>query len=193
MTNTTKQPKPRRSDATRSRILAAARERFAKDGYERATIRSIATDAAIDPALVMRYYGNKEGLFTAAAEFDLHLPAIAEAPTEKVGETLVEHLFARWEVDDTLVALLRASASNEAAAGQIRAIFASQVRTAIASLGGDPKLAPTRAGLISSQFLGFALCRYVLRIPPVVAMKRRDVIKWLAPTIQRYACEAVMS
>ncbi|MDG4862133.1 helix-turn-helix domain containing protein, partial [Streptomyces sp. T-3] len=63
--------KARRSDATRAAILAAARERFAADGYERATIRAIARDAGIDPSMVMRYYGNKEGLFSAAAEFDL--------------------------------------------------------------------------------------------------------------------------
>jgi AcrR family transcriptional regulator len=187
MKDATRQPKPRRSDETRGRILAAARERFAKDGYERATIRAIATDASIDPALVMRYYGNKEGLFAAAAEFDLHLPPLADAPKAKIGERLVEHLLARWEEDDTLVALLRAAASNETAALRVRDIFASQVRTAVAALGGDQKLAATRAGLISSQILGFALCRYVLRLPPVVAMKRTDIVKWLAPTIQCYA------
>ncbi|MFZ0875271.1 MAG: TetR family transcriptional regulator, partial [Pseudonocardiaceae bacterium] len=65
------QSKPRRSDATRAAILAAARERFAADGYERATIRAIAADASIDPTMVMRYYGNKEGLFAAASEVDL--------------------------------------------------------------------------------------------------------------------------
>ena len=59
---------PRRSDATRAAILAAARERFAADGYERATIRAIAADAKIDPSMVMRYYGNKEKLFAAAAD-----------------------------------------------------------------------------------------------------------------------------
>ena len=52
--------KPRRSDATRNAILAAARERFAADGYERATIRAIASQAEIDPAMVMRYFGSKE-------------------------------------------------------------------------------------------------------------------------------------
>jgi AcrR family transcriptional regulator len=61
----------RKSDRTRAAILTAARERFGADGYERATIRAIAADAAIDPAMVMRYYGNKEKLFAAAAEFDL--------------------------------------------------------------------------------------------------------------------------
>ena len=71
---------PRRSDATRAAILEAARERFAADGYERATIRAIARDAGIDPSMVMRYYGNKEGLFAAASEFDLRLPALGAVP-----------------------------------------------------------------------------------------------------------------
>jgi len=66
--------RPRRSDATRAAILAAARERFAADGYERATIRAIAETAGIDPAMVMRYYGSKEKLFATAADFDLRLP-----------------------------------------------------------------------------------------------------------------------
>src|SRR5512146_1074743 len=95
---------PKRSDATRAAILAAARERFAADGYERATIRAIAKDAAIDPSMVMRYFGNKEGLFAAASEFDLRLPDVAVIPVRHVGATLVEHFLDRWEGDDTLTA-----------------------------------------------------------------------------------------
>ena len=52
-------------------ILAAARQRFAESGFERATIRAIAADANIDPSMVMRYFGNKDQLFAAAADFDL--------------------------------------------------------------------------------------------------------------------------
>ena len=187
MSDEIERPRSRRSDATRGRILDAARLRFAKDGYERATIRAIATEAEIDPALVMRYYGSKEGLFAAAAEFDLHLPDLASMPKRIVGRRLVEHLLARWEGDDTLIALVRAAASNEIAAERVRTIFATQVRTAIGSLEEDPKLIPVRAGLVSAQLLGLVLCRYVLRLPPVVAMKRPDIVKWLGPTIQRYA------
>ena len=43
-----------------------------------------------------------------------------------------------------------------------------------------------RAGLIASQIMGFALCRYVLRLPPVAAMRRSEIVKWLGPTVQRY-------
>src|SRR5215217_9333010 len=99
----------RRSDATRAAILAAARERFSSDGYERATIRAIAADARIDPSMVMRYYGNKEKLFAAAAEFDLRLPDLTAVPRETLGARLAGHLVDRWEKDDTLMALLRAA------------------------------------------------------------------------------------
>ena len=39
--------------STRDEILRAARRRFAEGGYERATFRSIAADAGVDPALVV--------------------------------------------------------------------------------------------------------------------------------------------
>src|SRR5919201_1321688 len=90
-------PAARRSDASRSAILAAARERFAADGYERATIRAIAKDARIDPAMVMRYYGSKERLFAAAAEFDLRLPDLAAIPRARLGRTVVGIFLDRWE------------------------------------------------------------------------------------------------
>ena len=80
----------RRSDATRAAILVAARERFASDGYERATIRAIAADAGIDPSMVMRYYGNQEKLFAAAAEFDLQLPDAAAIPADQAGAVLAD-------------------------------------------------------------------------------------------------------
>ena len=44
----------------------------------------------------------------------------------------------------------------------------------------------TRAGLVAPQALGLALCRYVLRLPPVIAMTPAEVVAWLGPTLQRY-------
>jgi len=176
----------RRSDGTKAAILAAARERFAAEGYERATIRSIAADAAIDPAMVMRYYGSKEKLFAAAAEFDLRLPDLSALARRSAGKALVKHLLERWESDDTLKALLRAAVTNEAAAERMRTIFSAQLRPAIAAFSGDPATAGTRAGLIATQALGLALCRYVLRLPPVVIMERAEVVEWIGPTFQRY-------
>lgn len=81
-------PRTRRSDATRAAIVAAAREQFAAHGYQAATIRGVASAAGIDPALVMRYFGNKEGLFAAAAEFDLRLPDLRSLSRGTVGAVL---------------------------------------------------------------------------------------------------------
>ncbi|WP_454198904.1 TetR/AcrR family transcriptional regulator [Nocardia sp. Marseille-Q1738] len=177
----------RRSSAeTKAVILAAARERFAADGYDRATIRAIASDAAIDPAMVMRYFGNKERLFAAAVEFDLELPDLTVIPREQVGTVLVTHFLERWERDETLLILLRAGVTNETVAERMRSIFATQLGPVIARLNDDPRDGPVRAGLAASQILGMALCRFALAFPPLAAMTRQEVIAWLGPTIQRY-------
>lgn len=176
--------RPRRSDATKEAIRTAARERFAADGYERATIRAIAADAGIDPAMVMRYFGNKEKLFAAAAEFDLRLPALTEIPADEIGARLAGHVLDRWDGDETLMALLRAAVTNQAAADRMREIFAAQLGPAVQAVA--PGDVPTRAGLVATQVLGLVLTRYVLRLPPVVAMDRDTLVAWLGPVLQHY-------
>src|SRR3954467_2131179 len=107
----------RRSSAeTKSVILAAARERFAESGFERATIRAIAADANIDPSMVMRNFGNKNQLFAAAAEFDLQLPDLSDVSRDQLGARLVARFLERWERDEALVVLLRSSMTNDEAA-----------------------------------------------------------------------------
>ena len=183
--------RPRRSEATKAAILNAARERFASDGYERATIRAIAADAGIDPAMVIRYFTNKERLFAAAAEFDLYLPDLEMSDLNDVGEALVRHFVGRWEGDDTLLALLRASVTNDAAADRMREIFADQLAPMVALLSKarTPEEVAVRAGLVAAQILGLALCRYVLRIQPIAALSQEELVRWLGPTLQRYLTE----
>ncbi|HTI75167.1 MAG TPA: TetR family transcriptional regulator [Mycobacterium sp.] len=177
----------RRSSAeTKAVILAAAKQRFAESGYERATIRAIAADANIDPSMVMRYFGNKDQLFASAADFDLQLPDFSSVAPDQMGAELVRYFMDRWERDEALVVLLRSSTTNAEAAQRMQEIFAGQLLPVITKINaGD---APRRAGLIATQVLGLALCRYVLRLPPVVAMSRDEVVEWLGPTIQRYLC-----
>ena len=165
-------------------ILAAAKQRFAESGYERATIRAIAADANIDPSMVMRYFGNKDQLFASAADFDLQLPDFSSAKRDQMGGQLVTYFMDRWERDEALVVLLRSSTTNAEAAQRMQEIFAGQLLPAIAKINSSD--APRRAGLIATQVLGLALCRYVLRLPPVVAMSHDEVVAWLGPTIQRY-------
>ena len=184
-------PTPRRSDATKAAILAAAREQFAASGYQAATIRSIAAAAGIDPAMVMRYFGNKEGLFAQAAEFDLQLPDLSGLPKRNVGVALVRHFLQRWEGDETLMALLRAAVTNDAAAARLQAIFATQMAPLVARLrGGARAAAAPRAGLIATQILGLALCRYILRLPPVVGLRPAEIERRVGATVQSYLFDA---
>lgn len=179
----------RRSAAeTKSVILAAARERFAADGYDRATIRAIAADAHIDPSMVMRYFGNKERLFAAAAEFDLELPDMAQVPRDQIGATVAAHFLDRWERDEALLILLRVGVTNAAVSERMRTIFAEQLAPIVRSVTEDQHDAPNRAGLAASQVLGMALCRYILEFPPLVSMERQEVVDWVGPTLQRYLC-----
>ncbi|MEV0368667.1 TetR family transcriptional regulator [Streptomyces sp. NPDC050636] len=178
--------RPRRSEATRAAILAAAKDRFAADGYERATIRAIAREAGIDPSMVMRYYGNKEGLFAAASEIEVHVPDLTGVPHDELGARLVRHFLERWECDETLTGMMRVGVTNEAGAERMRGVFADQIGPVLAAVCPVPDQAPTRAALIASQILGMALCRYVLHIPPAVGLSQDEVVAWLAPTIQRY-------
>lgn len=176
----------RRSDATRATILAAARERFAEDGYEKATIRSIARDANIDPSMVMRYYGSKAGLFAAAVSIDPHLPGLPVEPREAIGRTLVRHFLALWEENGELTALMRVGATDPAAADQMQSVLRDQLIPLARQVGPEPEQAPMRAALCSSAVLGLALTRYVLRFPQSVALTREEIVDWLGPTIQRY-------
>ncbi|MFD3333131.1 TetR family transcriptional regulator [Streptomyces sp. NPDC058700] len=178
---------PRRSDATRGAILAAARERFATDGYERATIRAIAKDANIDPSMVMRYYRNKEGLFAAAVAIDLRLPDVSGADRRQdAGRILVEHFLDMWEDNEVLTALLRVGVTNQAGAERMQGILRDQLLPVARQVCPDSEQVPARAALVASQLLGLALTRYVLRMPPAVGLERTEIVAWLAPTIQRY-------
>ncbi|MEU6376570.1 TetR family transcriptional regulator [Streptomyces sp. NPDC046909] len=178
----------RRSDATRGAILTAARERFAADGYERATIRAIAKDANIDPSMVMRYYGNKEGLFAAAVAIDLRMPDVGGAVSRRqdVGRVLVTHFLDTWEDNEVLTALLRVGVTNQAGAERMQGIFRDQLLPIARHVCPDPEQVPARAALVASQLLGLALTRYVLRIPSAVGLAREEVVAWVGPTVQRY-------
>lgn len=180
--------KPKKSDTTRNRIIEAARERFRKEGYERATIRKVAADAKIDPSMVMRYFESKRGLFDAAMTIELRIPDLSQHPRDKLGEALIRHFLNRWEAPDadSLQLLLRSSASNEEAANRMRGVFRDQIVAMVARLRGDEKDAREIAALIATQTIGLAYILYILKLPPLVAMPRETIIKMIGATIQRY-------
>ena len=183
------EPKITKADRTRAAIAEAARLLFVEQGYDATTVRQIAAAAHIDPALVIRYFGSKEDLFSRIAELNLQLPDLSRTERGRLGITLVSHFLDLWEGSGSgtgMPILLRSAASNEYAAQRLRQLFIEQVLPVI-SAAGPKNNAHLRAGLVSSQLLGLALTRYVLKLPPVVAMDKKFIVETVGVTIQRYA------
>jgi AcrR family transcriptional regulator len=183
-----KEPRPRRSQPNRDRILAAARRVFAAEGYDRATVRRVAAEAGTAPSMVIRYFGSKDALFASAVRFDLRLPDLSVVPRDQIGAQLVRHFLARWEEAPSggeLGALLRAAVSTEVARERVIDIFQHQLQVAVVAISGA-EAAEHRAALIAAQLLGLALTRYILALPASVALTHELIVARIGKTIQTY-------
>lgn len=175
--------RPRNASATRADILSAARVRFGADGYDRATVRAIAADVGIDPALVIRYFGDKEGLFAAAAEFTVDLPDLTGVGPDDLADVLLPRFFAVWEEEGAFLPLLRAAASSQTAAATMREMFTTQVAPMLSTI--TPDHPEERAGLLGAFIIGLASSRYILRTPGIADMDRAAITYWTAPIIRQ--------
>lgn len=181
----------RDAQATRERLVHAARQAFAERGFERTTVRKIAADAGVNPALINRYFGGKEQLFAEAVSIDIDFPDLSGVGRADLGRRLVEHFFQRWEgdpQDDHLRGLVRAAVTNDEAAARIRTILTDQVAAMVRRVAG-PTRAHERACLIATQILGLAYVRYVLRLTDN-DLPQATAIVMVGGTIQRYLFEA---
>jgi AcrR family transcriptional regulator len=177
---------------TRGGILEAALASFAEHGYDRATIRDIAARAAVDPALVIHYFGSKEALFIEAlrlpvAPGEVLARGIAAGP-EHVGATVVRTFLETWEPPEMrvrLTAMLRSALTNEAAMGMMRDLLVREVFEPITEALRVPD-ARLRATLVGSQFIGFSVMRYIGRIEPLASASVDEVVAAIGPTVQRY-------
>lgn len=174
----------RSAPSTRAAILDAARARFGSDGFDRVTLREIAQDVGVDPAMVVRYFGTKEKLFLAASEFDLGLPDLAGIAPGDLVDLLMPRFFAVWEGDASFLALLRTAATSPVAADQLRELFTRQVLPALAAAAVDRP--EQRAALFGSQVLGLAFSRYVLGLEPLAAMSHDQLRAWIGPVLRQY-------
>src|SRR6202451_3327699 len=79
---------------TEARILDAATQVFFAAGYERTTIRAVASAAGVDAALVMHYFGSKQELFRRVIDA-APVPEVSGAPgqaAEQILATLTDRL-----------------------------------------------------------------------------------------------------
>jgi AcrR family transcriptional regulator len=183
--------RPGTSD-TRDQILAVARRRFATRGYDATSLRGIATDAKVDPALLIHYFGTKEGLFTAATGLPTGLSELFAGQQGQTLRDFAESLARSYlgfvdsdESRNAILALVRSAVSNENAAAMLREFLAAELLPVIASRTGHEN-APLRAGLVAAQLMGVAMLRHVVRLDPVARATPDEIVALVAPVIEHY-------
>ena len=178
-------PRYRNAAATRQAILEAAKTCFMHDGYEQVGVRDIAARAGVDPALVNRYFGSKEGLFSEAVASKFDLSRLLDGDRATLGERLAQYVLQK-EADgadyDPLVALLRSS-SSDVCSGMLRnAILDGFVRPLTSRLEGPDAL--SRAELVGSTLLGLLVHRTV--IGSGEASDNERILALVAPALQAF-------
>jgi AcrR family transcriptional regulator len=180
------------SPDTRDIILEAAQSVFAQRGYDGATVRGVAAQAGVDPALLYHYFGSKQQLFVAAMEipydWQTELPAILDGPADEMGERLVRFVLQLWESPHTqplFLGAVRSAATDPVAAEMVRRLLAEGPFMALARVIGAPD-GELRAMLAASHVMGVALLRYILRVEPMASADIETLAGMISPSIQRY-------
>jgi AcrR family transcriptional regulator len=179
------------STSTREDVLRAARRQFAEGGYDRATFRSIASEAGVDPALVVQFFGSKKDLFAAATISPVTLAELSvkagEGGRAGPGHRLAS-LLMMWLEDEgarqALLGRIRSASSEPAAADAVREMIRSQLEDFARLMKGDRP--DVRASLLATQFLGVVFARFVVRVEPLSSMDGEEIAEWLGPTFDLY-------
>ncbi|MGW6144474.1 TetR/AcrR family transcriptional regulator [Streptomyces sp. NPDC055140] len=160
--STPRQSRTERRRATEARILDSARELFAEKGFDRTTIRAVATAASVDPALVMQYFGSKRELFAQAVQALPVLPATTDT------DALVDQLLATLGLKlgglpEGTLAMMRSMLTDPAAADQVRVTLDRQIDSVSANLPAAED-AELRAALFVTALLGVTIGHQFLRL-----------------------------
>lgn len=184
--------RPSGNSDTRERILASARELFARNGIRNTSIRAVAASAGVDSALVHHYFGTKEQLFAAA----VHIPVdpmdvigpLREVPVEELGYQIPSMLLPLWdsEIGAAFIATLRSIL-----AGSEINLFRAFIQDVIAVEVGARVDDPPGSGIIriqfvASQLVGVVMARDILQLEPFASLPAEQVARTIAPNLQRY-------
>ena len=185
-------PRGRRSGGTRSRedILNAARTLFAERGFEGASVRAIASQAKVDPALIRHFFGSKETLFTTLLN-EATEPSTRQTAPPSSGDratNLVAAYLYLWESPETgplLIGLVRSALASATGAPAIKEALTRYLTQSCAD-PLKPSLDEASAELLSAHLLGVAVGRYLLGLPHLVALSTDELAERTAPTVRSY-------
>ena len=178
--------------SAREEIARAAREQFAAEGYDRASLRAIAAQAGVDAALVAYFFGSKRQLFDEVIHISSDSPTpiarLLDGDSRRVGERLARLLIEALDEQDRqqrIVGTIRTAAVETGTARMIGDKFATVLLEPVVSQLGAGQ-APLRAALVMSQILGLGLARHVIGLEDLTSASQDELVAALAPTLQRY-------
>jgi AcrR family transcriptional regulator len=172
--------------------VLAARTLFASLGFERTTMRAVATRAGVDVALIYHHFGSKAGLLEAT----LAVPASAQttlraipAGTPDPGKAIVAAVLRLWQNDQSLreqgLAMIRTALSHETAAQRLQELHSTSVLVLVSEVAAEDHR-ELRAALIGAQLSGLLLMRYLFKVSALAAVDPTVLISAVAPTIELY-------
>lgn len=169
-------------EATRAGLLDSARLRFARDGYDGTSVRDVAGDVGVDPALVFRYFGSKSGLFTEAMAGSSDPVVLPDGPVEDLPAKLLRQLvFEDWSEyagEHPLIAMLR-SAGHEDTKDRIRRQVCEGYLGVLSTLADGTDDKDLRTELFGAWLLGIGILRTAVGTPTLAKATEDDLMPHL--------------
>ena len=174
----------RRRDAQASRqaLLDAADALFDERGYEAATVREIGERAGVDPALIARYFGSKEGLYLATLQQQEGRPTMPTDPVQAFAAMMNKS--ERRGIGPVPLAMVSPTLT-EGIREQVRQIIGRRVVEPLAAemaARGTPD-AELRVEVLLAMALGLSLARAGGTLPALAEAPLEELLAVLEPLI----------
>jgi AcrR family transcriptional regulator len=185
---------------TRGEIVEAAKRVFATQGYDGTSLRGVAREAGVDPALVHHYFDGKASLFVAAMALPFDPRQVKEQAGAQPysGSRTIENFLTMWDraegTGSSFASCLSAMAASSNVADAIREFVNERVWSVLQRNEGETEaVMRRRTAMVSSQLMGLAFARYILRVPPMSTASPKLIGRWVGPTLDRYVNEPLES
>jgi AcrR family transcriptional regulator len=171
---------------TEARILDAATQIFFAAGYERTTIRAVASAAGVDAGLVMHYFGSKQELFRQVTDA-APVPEFSAAPGQAAEQILAALADRLADEPVASLTILRSMLTNpEAASAMSESLARYQAQIAQTIPAGDANL---RAAIISAIIVGVTVSRHLIKSDELATADPAQVISLLRPCMISLAAQ----
>ncbi|QEU96508.1 TetR family transcriptional regulator [Streptomyces kanamyceticus] len=174
----------RDAEATKAAIIRAARYLLARHAHGDITLKAVAERAGVSPPLILKYFGNKDALFSHVMSFEVDADAFFDAPVDGLGAHMVRHVLTGQAERgaDPILRIVFAPLHGEQ--GDIlRANFRTQVAHRLSERLPGPD-AGLRAELAVGMLIGLGVMYGIARGPCLRGTGIDEVTGRYAPAVQ---------